>query len=315
MSAQAVSIDQPLNGATPPGASLSEKTVCISITFGSLGNSRKVNTSQIEVQADKALIRVSKKLLDSPELKAIAKHDGDTRDKINQYAVPSFFRAGIYRVSLQAIEPVEAALKAAAVTRKGLVEAFLAAYEGKVADAQERLRDLFNPLDYPDVEQVRSLFTLKWRWISLATPTQLKEIKASFFQDAVAQAAADGADAAEQIRAMLRLQLKGFVDHLHEVLAPADGGPPKRFQKSTVTNLTNFLDTFDLKNVVDDTQMAQIVGHAKAILSGVDAEAIRSDENVREYTTRGFSLLKQCLDTLAEDAGSRRIVLDSEEDV
>ena len=46
---------------------LAKQTVFIKIHLGLLGNSRKVSSSQVAVDADKALVRVSKTLLDSAD--------------------------------------------------------------------------------------------------------------------------------------------------------------------------------------------------------------------------------------------------------
>ena len=53
----------PILDIQEPGADLAGKTVFIKLHLGLLGNSRKVSSSQVEVDADKALIRVSKNLL------------------------------------------------------------------------------------------------------------------------------------------------------------------------------------------------------------------------------------------------------------
>ena len=61
------------------GVDLAKKTVCIKMRLSTMGNTRKVSTSQIEADADKDLLRVSKHLLDSAELKAIGRFDGEIR--------------------------------------------------------------------------------------------------------------------------------------------------------------------------------------------------------------------------------------------
>jgi hypothetical protein len=55
------------NGAGPvraviqdPGVDVAKKTVCIKIRLSTMGNTRKVSTSQIEADADKDLLRVTK---------------------------------------------------------------------------------------------------------------------------------------------------------------------------------------------------------------------------------------------------------------
>src|SRR5262249_18702935 len=74
------------NGAGPvrfaiqdQGVDLAKKTVCIKMRLSTMGNTRKVSTSQIESDADKDLLRVSNHLLDSAELKAIGRFDGEIR--------------------------------------------------------------------------------------------------------------------------------------------------------------------------------------------------------------------------------------------
>src|SRR5207247_6529569 len=69
----------PIVNIQDPGTDLAKKTVFIKLHLGLLGNSRKVSSSQVEVDADKSLIRVSKNLIDSPELQAIRTLDGDVR--------------------------------------------------------------------------------------------------------------------------------------------------------------------------------------------------------------------------------------------
>jgi len=58
---------------------LAQRTVCVKVRLGRLGNTRKVSNSQVEVDTDKSLIRVSKHLLDSKELRTIANFDGEIR--------------------------------------------------------------------------------------------------------------------------------------------------------------------------------------------------------------------------------------------
>ena len=50
----------PILDIQEPGTDLAKKTVFIKVHLGLLGNSRKVSSSQVEVDADKDLIRVAK---------------------------------------------------------------------------------------------------------------------------------------------------------------------------------------------------------------------------------------------------------------
>ena len=128
-----------------PGEDLARKTVFVKLHLGLLGNSRKVSSAQVEVDADKNLIRVSKTLLDSPELQAIRRLDGELRHYLYDMCLP--FEAGIHLLPIGLIETVDARLHEFEANREELVEVFFAAYPRLCEEAAGRLRTLYNPLD------------------------------------------------------------------------------------------------------------------------------------------------------------------------
>ena len=78
----------PLAAIENPGQDLARKTVCINIQRSRLGNSRKVSAAQVEVDTDKTLLRISKRLFDCPEYKAIANFDADKLAKTQGEVTP-----------------------------------------------------------------------------------------------------------------------------------------------------------------------------------------------------------------------------------
>ena len=139
---------------TDPGMDLAKKTVCIKISLSTMGNTRKVSTAQIEADADKDLLRVSKRLVDSAELKAITRFDGEIRRFLYNICLP--FEIGIHLLPITALEMVEHRLRQFAVDRRQLVHAFLSAYPSLCQDAATRLRGLYNPTDYPAATKSRA---------------------------------------------------------------------------------------------------------------------------------------------------------------
>src|SRR5947208_5498601 len=132
---------------TDPGVDLAKKTVCIKVCLSTMGNTRKVSTAQIETDADKDLLRVSKQLVDSAELKAIRRFDGEIRRFLYNICLP--FEIGIHLLPIAALETVEDRLRKFAEDRQGLLTAFLSVYPSLSQDAAKRLRGLYNPADYP----------------------------------------------------------------------------------------------------------------------------------------------------------------------
>src|SRR6266513_5725900 len=116
-----------------PGVDLAKKTVCIKMRLSTMGNTRKVSTSQIEADADKDLLRVSKHLLDSAELKAIRRFDGEIRRFLYNICLP--FEIGIHLLPIAALQQVEERLQQFAEDRQQLVDAFFAAYPSLCQEA------------------------------------------------------------------------------------------------------------------------------------------------------------------------------------
>lgn len=119
---------------------LAQKTVCVKVHLGLLGNTRKVGASNIEVDADKELIRVTKVLIDSDELRMIRRLDGELRRYLNDTCLP--FEAGIHLLPLPLLETVDEKLQQFEQKRRDLVESFLLAYPGLCQQAAARLRTL-----------------------------------------------------------------------------------------------------------------------------------------------------------------------------
>ncbi len=106
--------------------------------------------------------------------------------------------------------------------------------------------------------------------------------------------------------------MKDLVDHLIERLQPGEDGKRKKFHASNVQNISTFLDNFQIRNVTDDAELAQLVEVSKQLLSGVSPDDLRKNEVDRECLTKGFGKVKEFLDTMVETAGSRKIVLEEE---
>src|SRR5262249_11167111 len=156
--------------------------VLLVVGFHRLGNTRKVNPAEIEVHADKSMVRVNKSLIDSKEFDAIRTHDGQTRAWLMSRALPSMFKEGVFRVPNTLVVEVDEYLKKRADEREHLVTQFKASYRTRVFEASERLRDLFNQNDYLNADEAASKFGLTWKYISLATPDSLKNLRAGLFE-------------------------------------------------------------------------------------------------------------------------------------
>jgi len=278
------------------GQDLAQRTVCVKVRLGRIGNTRKVSNSQVEVDTDKSLIRVSKHLLDSKELRSIANFDGEVRRYLYDTCLP--FEAGIHLCPLALLERMEGKLREFAAHRKELVKEFLAAYPALCQDAAKRLRSLYNPADYPPAEYVEDQFSFIWQYISFGVPEQLREISTKIWQDEREKAAEMMAEAGREIQQVLRTAMAELVKHMRDRLKDGPDGKALRFKESTVSNLVEFLGTFDFRNVTDDAELKVLVDKARTMLAGVNADDLRTTAGLRAQVQQGMADLAAELDNM-----------------
>ncbi|MGH9445127.1 MAG: DUF3150 domain-containing protein [Terriglobia bacterium] len=287
-----------------PGEDLARKTVFVKLRLGLLGNSRKVSSSQVEVDADKDSIHVSKNLLSSQELEAIRKLDGEIRRYLYSVCLP--FEPGIHLLPIGLIETVDTKLREFQTKRQELVEAFLEAYPRLCAEAAVRLRTLYNPLDYPPMDEVRSEFSATWQYVSFGVPDQLRGVSERMFQEERDKAAERMAEAYTEVRQVLREAMVELVAHLRDRLTDQPDGTPQRLRESTVQKLREFLDTFDFRNVTNDQELKDQVERARLLLTGTTTDAIRNTTELRAMVREGMGEIAQRLESMASDRVGRR---------
>ena len=293
----------PLAAMENPGQDLARKTVCIKIQRSRLGNSRKVSAAQVEVDTDKTLLRISKRLFDCPEYKAIANFDAEISRYLESVCLP--FEKGVHLCPLPLLGEVDRKLKEFAQKRPALVEAFLAVYPSICAQAPERHRALHDPRDFPSVERVREAFSFSWRYISFGVPDKLREIAPELWDEECNKAAQLMTDAAKEAQQVMRTALAELVQHLAERLQNNDEGKPARLHKSAVSKLLDFLDTLDFRNVTGDAELKRLADDARGLIQGVSIKDLKSTAALREQVRTGMQEIAAQLDSMIVKGGRK----------
>lgn len=292
-----------------PSQDLARKTVCIKVQRSRLGNSRKVSTSQVDVDTDKSMLRVSKRLFDCPQFKAIVNFDAEIGRYLETVCLP--FEKSVHLCPLQMLEQVDSRLKQFADERPKLIEAFVQAYPELCDQAPSRFRALHDPADYLPLDRVRAAFTFSWRYISFGVPEKLREIAPSLWEDERNKVAQLMTEAAAEAQQVMRAAMAELVEHLAERLQDGPDGKPARFHKTTVSKLLDFLDSFDFRNVADDTELKTLVDRARALMQDVTVKDLKSAVQLRDHVRAGMSEIAAKLDTMAV-YGGRKIRFDEE---
>lgn len=293
------------------GEVLSNKTVLLSLTMGRLGNTRRVSSAMVEVDAEKDSIHVGKELLKSPELEAIVAYDGVIRRWFYGRTLPSeVLKAGIYRLPISLLEEADAALGSFARARQGLVDQFMGVYSQYVEEAEGRLRALYQKSEYPAAEEVTQAFYFRWRYLMLDVPESISQVSQQMYQRELTKIQQDLSSEAQEIKLALRTGFAEILDHAISRLGSTKDGKKVIFRDSLVENLGQFFRYFQDRNVLDDGEFAGLVERARKVMDGVLPDELRQNDSLRETVRRSFTEVRKVLDDNLMLAPTRRINLD-----
>src|SRR6266536_383630 len=169
---------------------LFRNAAAITLSQRKWGNTRKVPIDQAaqsggvirqdmtdgEKREIKKRLRLSTKLVDSPEYDAIGEFQSATRKAVLSRCVPSFFKKGIYLVKTDQIQVIDDLVEAAnKKLAKELVPAFIEAFPARQEEARAALepKGLYRAQDYPDPEKLAEYFGVDHYWVGFGTPDNL----------------------------------------------------------------------------------------------------------------------------------------------
>ena len=282
--------------------------VLLNLRISMWGVSRVLPDQQYEVDAEKPLVRATKKILECPEYEFLLQLKRAIHRQLRSLALPGeILRAGIYPMALAMVESVDKTLEAFEVRWGVGVVGLGEVWDLRVRQIEDRLRGLYNEQDYPSWERVRSCFDVRWNYFTVNTPQALQAISGKLFRREQAKATVQWNDMLQEIRAGLRLTFKELVDALVDKLTPRPDGTRKKLIGTE--RLLEFLETFGKQNVADDEELRVLVEESRSLLQGRGVEELRKNQGLRELVQERMTSVKVVLDTLVEDAPARQIVL------
>lgn len=116
---------------------LVKNVLFLSVRRGALGNVKKVKDEILNTTADHALLRVSKTLLESPELDAIRKHDYELRKWLGHTCLP--FDTGVLLLPRGFQAAAKEKFAAHKAEREALVDELIAVYPERVKESKAKL--------------------------------------------------------------------------------------------------------------------------------------------------------------------------------
>lgn len=293
--------------------SLADSTVLLHFSAGTIGNSRKVPAQDAEITAN--VLNLNKKLLDSPELATIRIFDGEFRRWLDTVCLP-FEERGVRILTLQAVARVDKRVREYIANRAPLVDAFLAVYEIRIAEAERRLKtvevggrvyNLFRASDYLSEREARARFYVDYHYRSLSdTPVSLASISPELLAEEREKGAARISAVADEISGFLRASLAELVTHLRDKLTPSENGKPKRLFDTAITNLTEFLSNLPFRNATGDSDLEKYAAQLRILLDGKSPDMFRESDSLRVNVAENLAGIKAALDVMVEEKPSRK---------
>jgi len=269
-----------------------------------MGDKRGVSSDEIEVDADKDLVKVRKVIFKSSNFDRIKSLDSEIRRYVRSQCFP--FENGLHLVPLKMVDLITDRLHSYFLKRQEYIEAFVAVYPSLVVDANPKLRKLFNENDY-DMDDVASQFTMGWQFLMLTTPTTLESVNSEMFAQERRKMQERMQEAFEEARMLLRETCLNLIQHLRVSLESDAHGAAKRLSSSTVRHLQEFLNTFDLRNVTNDHELARFVKEARQLTDGVDADSLRSMDGLRHRLRAELTGIEEAITINLVTQPTRRI--------
>jgi hypothetical protein len=282
------------------------------ISFTWLGVRKTLSPEQKEQAAESfgshgQFLSAAKKLLDTRDEKY--RRVTAVRSRIQSYwkalSLP-YPEPGIRLIRQDSIEPFDRQLTG---FREELTEAVADLdnhFDALKAAARDRLGSLYDPADYPPT--LRGLFEVSWDFPSVEPPDYLLRLNPQLYQQEQARIAARFDEAVKLAEQAFIGEFSGLVSHLVERLSGAVDGEKKVFRDTAISNLTGFFQRFSNLSVRSNADLDRLVETAQQTLKGVEPDAVRNSDSLRQQVARQLSAVQSVLDGMLVDQPRRRIL-------
>ena len=292
--------------------------IIVRVTFkGSLAKIKKLTPEEkrlvMNLPADvKAKMGADKTLFYSKEYDDLVSWIAKCRIEFASFGIPNMFD-GETVVDITRIPEIEELAERTEKEMQVMVEKLIAVYPSQITEEATQLGQLHNPRDYKPVETLTNLFKLKIAWMGFGAPDQLKQFDLKLFKKYQAKALESWREIEANGVLLLRQTVSDLVGGLVESLTPIQegerAGEKKKFYASSVTKITDFIETFKRRNICGDEELDSEVEKLKQLVTGIDLKSMSTDLALREKVKKDMTQAKSGLDKLTVSAKARAITL------
>lgn len=264
------------------------------------GITKKVGGEVLKPDIDPEYIDNSKKKINRTYLEPISKVRNMARTFIYKKSLP-FKIPGIIFIPRDMIDIVDQQMQ----RYQGEFEAEVATFENNyrqyILEAQAKLGNLFNPLDYP--RDIKNYFSFRWDFINFTAPDHTQITSGEILRKEQQKYQQTLEEFRETAITTLRTTFVEMVNHIVERLSRER----KIFKDSLIGNIREFVNDFSALNITDDSELASAVEKCNRILDGVNVDVIRNNDRFRHDIANKMSEVKSHLSTMMISRPLRKI--------
>jgi hypothetical protein len=298
--------------ATSPAQRLRGTMAAVRVSIRWFGTRKSLTVEQKAEAAepfgtDARFLSAGKRLLDvsHPAFKAVTAVRGKVIGYWKSMSLP-FPEPGIRLIRQDRVEDFAAKMREFQQELAEAVESLDRRYSELKATARQRLGGLYNPSDYPS--SLAGLFGIEFDFPNAEPPDYLQQLNPQLYEQECQRVQSRFDEAVRLAEEAFTAELAKLISHLTERLSGTEDNKPKVFRDSAVENLTEFFERFRELNVRSSEQLDQLVGQAQRIIRGVEPQALRDDQGLRQHVASEMSRVESVLDGLLVDRPRRNIL-------
>lgn len=289
---------------TPAVPSIASSSMLVELGIGVWSGRKLDKRASEEVttakQADKGVARVTKSLLGNcDELDALVKFGANVRS-IHYNSTLPWSDMGPRLLPTTRYFAYHKNMSALQAEFYRMVDAFIAAYDLEVAAAQAKLGDLFDVSEYPNADELRQKFAMKFNYIPLP---DAGDWRLDIANDALSSLK-------EQYQTHYANQLTGAMNdiwkRLYETLSTlsrqlsdqTEEGKTPKIYTSVFDRALEVIDLMETCNITGDVTMQTMQRRLAQAFKGVTVDGIKDDAYLRRDTKQAIDAAIKALPSL-----------------
>lgn len=288
-------------------ASILTKSVVLVLHRHYLGNTRKVRTEAVidaaEGKSDKVdseQIKATKRLVDNEVLLPAMRILRDVMAGLHRRAVSAHdvFGPKTYLIAIANVAATDAWLEERLAELRAQAWLIGERYDDAKAAQQVKLGPLYDESEYPSKSDVVASFGFDWNYVSFEAPDRLRSLEGGLFESINNRCESQMAHAWDSVRMLLRQEALEAAKAAADKIAPTSDGRKRVFRGTVLDELKEFTASFGLRDLSDDAELGEAVARLDRLTAGLDGDALRDDDALRDRVHAELTAATDRLDSL-----------------